>query len=184
MQKLYVEIYRLPIGVTVALVAGLSVIWYCLCRWYRGSAQWKQTLAKLGAAAGLFLWLAVVLHMTIFSRSSGTQEAHGELFYQLKMYFNGGPKELLRTLWMNVLLFVPGGLLLAALWPDKWPRWVSIPLTVLALLALSVGVETMQYRYGLGCAEADDVLCNTLGAMLGAGIHAISLQLGKRNGRH
>lgn len=181
MQELYVEIYKLPIGVTVALVMGLAAIWYCLCSWYQKTAQCKQALVKLGVAAGLFLWVAVVLHMTIFSRSTGTSEVHLELFYQLKVYFNGGSKELLRTLWMNVLLFIPGGLLLAAMWPDKWARCVCISLTALVLFGLSMGIEFTQYRYSLGCVEADDVLSNTLGAMLGMAIHEIDWCLGKRN---
>lgn len=46
-------------------------------------------------------------------------------------------------------------------------------LSVLVLFALSVGIETAQYWYALGCVEADDVLCNTLGAVLGVTIHEI-----------
>ena len=33
---------------------------------------------------------------------------------------------------------------------------------------LSAGIEYAQYRYALGMAEVDDVICNTLGAFIGA----------------
>lgn len=33
-------------------------------------------------------------------------------------------------------------------------------------LILSAGTEYAQYRYALGMAEVDDVICNTLGAFM------------------
>ena len=89
--------------------------------------------------------------------------------HQLWEYFHGGDRELLRTLWMNILLFVPGGLLLSALWPDSWHK--KAVLTIVLLSALSVGIERTQFHYALGLAETDDVLCNTLGAALGGLMH-------------
>ena len=110
--------------------------------------------------------------MTIFSRSTGPdQEVYLWPFRQLWIWLSGGNKELPRAMWMNVLLFVPGGLFLTALWPRRWPRLLRFFLTVLLLTGLSFGIEAGQYRYALGVAEADDVLCNGLGALLGAGIH-------------
>ena len=35
-------------------------------------------------------------------------------------------------------------------------------------LALSTAVEYIQYRFSLGMAETDDVICNTLGALVGS----------------
>lgn len=174
MKEIYVAIYCLPVCITVVLLIVLGLLWYCICRRYQNAVKWQKILIKTGTGAGLFLWLAVILHITIFSRQGGTLEVHRELFYQLRMYYNGGPRELLRTLWMNVLLFIPGGLLLEALWPQNRHRWGRVLLTVLSLSALSAGVEMVQYKYALGCVEADDVLCNTLGAVLGVMIHEIS----------
>ena len=69
---------------------------------------------------------------------------------------------------MNVFLFFPLGLTLSNALPRKWHRWGRIILTTLIGCALSAGIECAQYRYALGMAEVDDVICNTLGAFLGA----------------
>ena len=69
---------------------------------------------------------------------------------------------------MNVFLFFPLGLTLSNALPQKWHRWVRIGLTTLIGGILSAGIEYAQYRYALGMAEVDDVICNTLGAFIGS----------------
>ena len=76
--------------------------------------------------------------------------------------------ELYREMLMNVFLFFPLGLTLSNALPRKWHRWLRIILTTLVGCALSAGIEYAQYRCALGLAETDDVICNTLGAFLGA----------------
>ena len=50
-------------------------------------------------------------------------------------------------MWMNVLLFVPGGLFLMALWLRRWLRLLRYFLTVLLLTGLSFGIEA--YSIGM-----------------------------------
>ena len=69
---------------------------------------------------------------------------------------------------MNLLLFFPAGLLLFQLIPGSWPRWLALTAAAVILIAFSAGIEIAQFRGNLGCAEADDVLHNGLGALLGA----------------
>ena len=76
--------------------------------------------------------------------------------------------ELYREMLMNVFLFFPLGLTLSNALPRKWHRWLRIILTTLVGCAFSVGIEYAQYRYALGMAETDDVICNTLGAFIGS----------------
>ena len=76
--------------------------------------------------------------------------------------------ELYREMLMNVFLFFPLGLTLSNALPRKWHRWGKIALTTLVGCALSAGIEYTQYRYALGMAEVDDVICNTLGAFIGS----------------
>lgn len=61
---------------------------------------------------------------------------------------------------------LPSGLTLSNALPQKWHRWVRIALTTPVGCILSAGIEYAQYRYALGMAEVDDVICNTLGAFM------------------
>ena len=76
--------------------------------------------------------------------------------------------EAIRSAMMNVFLFFPLGLTLSNALPRKWHRWGRIALTTLVGCLLSAGIEYAQYRYALGMAEVDDVICNTLGAFIGS----------------
>ena len=181
MHSIFLKIYTLPIGYTFLGLLLMLAVWTCLQRWYETLGLGWKALCKLLVSATLLLWTFAILYQTVLSRTSGELIVHRDFFHQLKEYlFNNGDKELLRTLWMNVLLFVPGGLLLEALWPRCCPRWVCIPLSLILLTALSLGIEAVQYRYALGVVEADDVLCNGLGAALGLFIHEGAVQISKR----
>lgn len=69
---------------------------------------------------------------------------------------------------MNIFLFFPFGLTLSNALPQSWGRWQRIGLTVITGLLLSAGIEYIQYRFALGVAETDDVICNTIGAFIGS----------------
>ena len=113
LQKIYVTIYKLPIPLTWLMLAVGTCIWAFVCRWYRRAPKEQKLLWKFLCAAGLLMWLAVILHITIFSRPGGELIVYRDFFHHLKEYlFCNGDRELLRTLWMNTLLFIPGGLCL------------------------------------------------------------------------
>jgi glycopeptide antibiotics resistance protein len=61
----------------------------------------------------------------------------------------------------NIVFFIPFGIL----HPARKGKGVLI--TALLLSAL---IEATQYIGGFGLAEIDDVICNTLGALLGLGL--------------
>lgn len=109
----------------------------------------------------LLCWLAVVLLQTI-PREQGTVELSLIPFQCYITVLQGGEEELIRSAFMNVFLFYPGGLILRSL----WKRGRGIPLLLIFFFA-SVAIELCQYGFGLGTAETDDVIHNTLGAWLG-----------------
>lgn len=76
--------------------------------------------------------------------------------------------EIYRSMLMNVFLFVPLGLSFPYALPVQWNADVHIVFTILLGCCLSVAVEVIQYRYGLGRCEVDDVIMNTVGALIGA----------------
>ncbi len=107
-----------------------------------------------------------ILYATILTRTPGSYELILTPFATFTAALQ--QPELYRALLMNVFLFFPLGLTLSNALPRKWHRWGRIALTALVGCVLSVGIEYTQYRYALGMAETDDVICNTLGAFLGS----------------
>ena len=80
--------------------------------------------------------------------------------------------ELYRTMFMNMLLFLPLGLCLPFALPDKLRHKALI--SILSGLILSVCVETAQAVFCLGKCETDDVLMNTLGTLIGVTLFLIN----------
>ena len=77
----------------------------------------------------------------------------------------------------NIALFIPFGLFLPL---KKWWR------ILLAALCFSAAIEAAQYVFALGLCELDDVISNTLGAMIGywiwIGLKRSSNETSKRTG--
>ena len=136
-------------------------------------AAWGALPARVGARRWrwgnlvlVLLTTAAIFYATLFSRAEGSTGLILTPFASLTAA--RVQPELYREMLMNVFLFFPLGLTLSNALPRKWYRWLRIILTTLVGCALSVGIEYAQYRYALGLAETDDVICNTLGAFLGA----------------
>ena len=115
----------------------------------------------------------------------------------LRLLFSGRPAEVLyrihilqtwslRGLALNILLFIPMGIFLPALLPplrgrnkrtrkaDKKTRFIRTRVRAgfpwrafLVCLLLSLVLEIVQYTTRLGAFDADDLLCNAIGALIG-----------------
>jgi glycopeptide antibiotics resistance protein len=72
----------------------------------------------------------------------------------------------------NVLFFVPFGVYLSALKSG----WSSVR-RIIAIAAVSVAFEAIQYAFAIGRADITDVLGNTLGGAVGVGIYALSAHI-------
>ena len=126
-----------------------------------GARRWRW-----GNLALVLLITAAILYATLFSRAEGGTGLILTPFASLTAARI--QPEIYREMLMNVFLFFPLGLTLSNALPRRWHRWGRITLTTLVGYALSAGIEYTQYRYALGLAETDDVICNTLGTFLGA----------------
>lgn len=126
-----------------------------------GARRWRW-----GNLVLVLLIIAAILYATLFSRAEGSAGLILTPFAALTAA--RVQPELYREMLMNVFLFFPLGLTLSNALPRKWHRWGRIALTTLVGCALSAGIEYAQYRYALGLAETDDVICNTLGAFIGS----------------
>lgn len=113
-----------------------------------------------------FLMAGAILYATILTRSEG---GTGLILTPFATFTAARQQpELYREMLMNVFLFFPLGLTLSSVLPQKRHRWVRVALTTLIGCIFSTGIEYAQYRYALGMAEVDDVICNTLGAFIGS----------------
>lgn len=125
-----------------------------------GARRWRW-----GNLVLVLLITAAILYATLFSRAEGST---GLILTPFAFLTAARIQpEIYREMLMNVFLFFPLGLTLSNALPRKWHRWLRIILTTLVGCALSAGIEYAQYRYALGMAEVDDVICNTLGAFIG-----------------
>ena len=153
-------IYSRPLIVIILFIVLVLVVWggsaahIVAKRWRRGN--FILTLLMGGA----------ILYATILARSEGSTGLILTPFAALAAAQQ--QPEIYREMLMNVFLFFPLGLTLSNSLPRKWHRWGKIALTTLVGCALSAGIEYAQYRYALGLAETDDVICNTLGAFIGS----------------
>ena len=141
------------------LLLSLLLLWPMLCQ--RVGERRRVLLNTALACAAAF----IILYATILTRTPGVPEAILTPFASLTAARI--QPEIYREMLMNVFLFFPLGLTLSNALPRKWHRWLRIILTTLVGCAFSAGIEYAQYRYALGMAEVDDVICNTLGAFIG-----------------
>ena len=142
------------------LLLSLLLLWPVLCQ--RVGERRRVLLNTALACAATF----IILYATILNRTPGNYELILTPFAALSAARQ--QPELYRAMLMNVFLFFPLGLTLSNALPRKWHRWGRIAFTTLIGCILSAGIEYAQYRCALGLAETDDVICNTLGAFLGA----------------
>ena len=90
----------------------------------------------------------------------------------------GGHQYLSMLKWdvqVNLLLFAPFGFLLAMKTKESKKR----ALVLLVPFAVSVVLEMLQYVLGLGATDITDVICNTLGAMVGYIVYILSVRIFK-----
>lgn len=142
------------------VMTALLLLWPMLCQ--RVGERRRVLLNTALACAAAF----IILYATVLTRTSGSYELILTPFATFTAALQ--QPELYREMLMNIFLFFPLGLTLSNALPQKWHRWLRIALTTLIGCILSAGIEYAQYRCALGLAETDDVICNTLGAFLGA----------------
>lgn len=154
-------------------MAALAVL-FCLLDCRLGRKRWvKRVWAAAWAATA-----ALILAATVLFRDPG--ETRGILRPFAAFAYVKSQPEIYREMLMNVLLYFPLGMAAAGALPERLRPWVRTGIAVGAGLLLSLLAEGMQYRYGLGLAETDDVLCNTLGVLLGGSCLPLSRWIQKK----
>ena len=167
LKAIFMWIYRMDFHEALILLTAFTGLFY--------AAKVKlgqKRIWKLAVILGLFMWATSVVIQTIFQR---TPDASLQPIWQpFQSYVDAlkeeGQKELLRSNFMNAVLFYPAGLLPVSLLPEKWHSRRRLLIILLLCTGFSLAIEFAQYRYHLGLAQTDDVIHNALGACLGAAV--------------
>ena len=163
LQQLFLWIYRLPVKGLALCCVFAAMICRSLYHEYGKKTWWRPAVALL-----LLLWMIVVVWVTILSRETNAV-GHFQIipFHTLRNVLAGGSGGNLRSALMNVLLFVPGGLLCAWAQPNLRKSGWRMLGAALLFGGFSLIIELAQFHFQLGHGEIDDVLTNTLGAAAG-----------------
>ena len=136
-------------------------------------------MKKLHTAA-VVVWLAVLLRITVFRNGcfshglfSGRIEWDAFAYYA-ELAQRGNWRYFTYLFVGNLIWFAPAGVLVRLRDGHLWQA-------ALAGLCLSLLVETGQFILGSGVSELDDLILNTLGAVLGFALACLFVRR-KRNG--
>ena len=121
------------------------------------------------------LYLIAVISVTFIVRETmvlRTPENRGVIlqpFRKFEAMMNGAHFFWFKQIFLNILLFVPFGILL----PMVSKRFNNSIIAVAAGCLFSGTIEIMQYITGRGLTEIDDVITNTIGVAVGVVIYKI-----------
>ncbi|WP_101694220.1 VanZ family protein [Dorea phocaeensis] len=151
----------------LAVVAGFLLLWVKTHRITKGQAV---------AGLALYGFLEIVFASTVFTRTPGNRAYELLPFWSWREILFHQDWSLLQENVLNIILFVPIGILLFPLL--RKITWKSALIIGLAISAL---IETSQLILCRGLFEWDDMIHNTLGCVLGYLVAILLLQ--KRCGR-
>lgn len=170
---LFFIVYHFPLWLPI-LISAVAVI------------VWPNSMAKLNRKSTIATkWLNIVLTaialfgiatITVLNRSHFNNEV---ILMPFHSFIEAkGQKEIYRSMLMNVFLFVPLGIFMPYILPKR--KINPIVFTILFALVLSIGIETYQLVFSRGRCETDDVICNTLGAIIGSLTYLIFIRKTKK----
>ena len=120
------------------------------------------------------VWLLSVVSCTLLFRGSyAVRDPNTRLFSALDRFEQTRDPETLRSFWMNILLFIPGGMFLTGMMAEDRPGRPFSSAVVRAFRALLVGatlsvmIEFLQIGLHRGTFEADDIAANSFGMFCG-----------------
>ena len=119
---------------------------------------WKRWRIAALAAYGFF-----IVAVTILSRRSFVGK-----HIELRLLWSWSVPRLREQVIMNVVAFIPVGVIGASLW-----KWKIIPIAA----GISLLIETIQLITNTGLFEVDDIIYNTIGIVIGFGLFLVVKKL-------
>ncbi len=119
----------------------------------------------------LVAYFLFVLYMTMYYREPTGFRNRQEFFYSYRRMLTNDT--LRQQIINNIFLFIPLGTILSNLLSTEHAHTFTFNVSVGLCMLISIGIEMIQWNFGIGLAEADDVISNTLGGAIGAAIAAL-----------
>jgi glycopeptide antibiotics resistance protein len=157
----------IKMGILICIVAiMLYVIGYLLI--YKKILKGEKTLSALRSCyiAILVSYVLGILIVTCLYRHGAYLRKISPLFWSYREAWIRGNITDFRNIVLNIVMFIPLGILLP-IGIKKFRVWWK---TYLAGFCFSLFIESIQFIFGIGTAEADDLFGNTLGTIIGFGI--------------
>ena len=125
----------------------------------------KKTHGKIVRRLGFLAFsLYVIYAMTMLDRlDSGVSEFNLDLFWTWERAMDGSAKHQYFIVG-NILLFVPYGIAVSAIFSREKRRWWK---ALIIGAVTSAFIELAQYVWQVGLCELDDLIHNTIGMMMG-----------------
>lgn len=127
-----------------------------------GIIKYKRWNVSFIAKMTFFAYVFLIYSATVVFRvPAGFYRYEFTPFWSYDAIRNG-QNDLLDENYMNILVFIPIGILLTLAF-EKWRWWKVVGTGML----ISIIIETMQLAFKQGMCETDDVIHNTLGCVIG-----------------
>ena len=162
----------LKLGVVVVILIAAVFLCYYVVSKRRNNGEAKLDIKRLGLYGVFICYLIVVIGVTMLSRSGFWQNRTIQpLLYSYRDAWNDFSFKEWRNIILNILMFVPFGFLL----PFISKKFQTFWKTYLAGFAFTLLIEVVQLVLRRGIFELDDLMNNTVGAMIGYGCYRIVL---------
>ena len=137
-------------------------------------------IKRLISGAALIAYGCLIINITVFSRTENSEQRHNFNPFWSYEAIQEGWDNLVRDNVLNVLLFVPLGLLLCGTFQRiKWYQVLVVG------MVLSIVIETLQYKMKRGFSEFDDVFHNVIGCLVGLVVYkAVNYFFAKRRNKN
>lgn len=162
---------------------GIELVWLLLYywRWRNWSqAQRQEQQCYFGLRCAFIFYLAALVQITVIRGGIGfndllTAPHDGSTIQLVPLVYTlqqakAGWWAIIYPVCGNLLWFAPLGYLLPQIAAKHWSSWQH---SALCGLLLSCSIEMLQWLFGSGVSDIDDVLFNVLGALLGYTVFTI-----------
>lgn len=150
--------------------------------WTAAMLLLREKERRIVALAGTAISFALILFFTLYGRFGQKMDTVPDFLPLINFVKSDLKSDVWRSMFLNILLFMPPGLSLPFALSGKVKH--NVLATIMSCAVLSVLIELVQLVFSMGKFEFNDMIMNTLGAAIGTLSYLlVSLILKKANER-